>query len=333
MDLTVELLPTVQKREMMFRSKPRTATVLAAAGSLFLVAGCGQSAADTGSGESAAAGDDTITFAAVPSEESESLQSQYEAIIKLLEQETGKTVEFQDATDYAAVIEGQRAGKIDLAGYGPFSYVIAADGGVPVEPVASLVDGPDENPGYRSFGWVPADSDITDLAGFEGKTVCFVDAASTSGFLYPSAGLLDLGIDPEADVEQVMAGGHDASLIAIDSGQCDAGFAYDAMGEALVDGGQLEEGAVKVVWESELIMGSPVAMNTESLDAETQDIIRTALTEKANVDYLVQEGLCDDAESCVLPEESTWGFVPVEDSEYDGVREVCEVTKAEACNA
>ena len=316
----------------MSRSMSRTATTLLATASLFLVAACGESAAEPGAKAPAAGGDDTIVFAAVPSEESASLQSQYEVIIKLLEQETGKTVEFQDATDYSAVIEGQRAGKIDLAGYGPFSYKIAADSGVPIEPVASLIGAPGEKPGYKSHAWAPAGSDIEGLEDFKGKTICFVDPASTSGYLYPSAGLLEAGIDPQTDIKPVMAGGHDASVISINSGQCEAGFALDEMPDILTESGQLKEGDVKSVWESEMIMGSPLAMNTESLDAETQDAIRTALTEKANVDYLVKAGLCEDAESCVLPD-SKWGYVAVTDKDYDGVRKVCETTEAEACNA
>ena len=43
------------------------------------------------------------------------------AVIAMLERETGATIEFQNATDHAAVIEGMRAGQIDNAL--PFSYV------------------------------------------------------------------------------------------------------------------------------------------------------------------------------------------------------------------
>ena len=34
---------------------------------------------------------------------------------------------------------------------------------------------------------------IKDIEGFAGKKVCFVDLASTSGYLYPSAGLIEAG--------------------------------------------------------------------------------------------------------------------------------------------
>ena len=139
---------------------------LAAASALVLLTACGSSAQTPGTDEGGGSDDGSITFAAVPSEESTSLHSEYETVIKLIEQETGKTVKFQDVTDYAAVIEGQRAGKIDLAVYGPFSYLIAHDGGVPVEPIGSVVDSPDEEPGYNSRAFVPSGSSISDLSGF-----------------------------------------------------------------------------------------------------------------------------------------------------------------------
>ena len=72
-------------------------------------------------GSSGGSGNDTITFAAVPAESPSTLESSFENVTKLLEEETGKTVEFQNASDYAAVIEGMRAGQIDTASFGPFA--------------------------------------------------------------------------------------------------------------------------------------------------------------------------------------------------------------------
>ncbi|NLT31730.1 MAG: phosphate/phosphite/phosphonate ABC transporter substrate-binding protein [Propionibacterium sp.] len=313
-------------------SRAKVATVASMAAALVL-AGCGSSADDTndttgGGGE----GKDTLILASVPSEESGNLQAQFDSMIALIEQETGKTVEFQEATDYAAVIEGQRAGKIDLASYGPFSYKIAKDGGINIEPIGAMVDGPDEEPGYTSMLWTKNDSDIQTIEDLKGKNVCFVDKASTSGYLYPSAGLLDAGLDPATDVNEVLAGGHDASLLAVDSGQCDAGFAFDTMIDTMAESGQINKDDFRMVWESEQIMGSPLAMNLDTIDEETAEILRTTLVEKGNVDAMVEAGICEDAETCKLPEDS-WGFKDVEDSDYDGVRKVCELTQAEACNA
>lgn len=157
----------------------RNVAAVAAAAILPLgLVACSSSEADTAaasSGDGEFAGE-TISMASVPSEESMSLQSQYENIIELLESELGITIEYQDANDYAAVIEGQRAGQIDMASYGPFSYVIATDSGVPVEPIGTLADDPEEEPTYTSRAHVQAGSDIQEITDVEGENVCFVDA-------------------------------------------------------------------------------------------------------------------------------------------------------------
>ena len=53
------------------------------------------------------------------------------------------------ANDYAAVIEGQRAGNIHIAMYGPASYARAYVTGVKIEPFAIEVNG-DGTKGYHS---------------------------------------------------------------------------------------------------------------------------------------------------------------------------------------
>lgn len=314
---------------MFHLSRKRLAVlVLPAVAALALNACSEQAATDESAG---AADPDTLVFAAVPSEEATSLQADYQAVIDMLEQETGKTIEFQQATDYAAIIEGQRAGKIDIAQYGPFSYVLARTSGVETTPVGATVEKPGEMPGYRSFGIATADSPVNGLADYRGKTVCFVDPASTSGYLYPTAGLIEAGIDPKTDITPVMAGGHDASALAVASGQCDAGFAFDTMVTTqLIESGQLQPGQLKTVWESEVIAGSPLAISND-LSSELSDQITAAIHEKANVDYLKANGFCGD--DCIVGEEGEWGFVAVDDSLYDGVREVCATTNDEQCKS
>ena len=277
--------------------------------------------------------DDDIVFAAVPAESSQSLEQTFGHIVSLIEQATGRTVTFQNASDYAAVIEGQRAGKVDIASYGPFSYVIAKDGGVPIEAVAAPVHEEGARPAYTSLCYTTPDSGITSLADLRGKKVAFVDKASTSGYLVPLEGLMGEEIDLDADLEVVLAGGHDASLLALASGQVDAAFAHDTMLQTLTTSGQVPEGALTPCWESEPIPEDPIALNTSTLDAATVDTIRTALQEKANKPALVEEGICTSVDDCALPEEIEWGYVAVADADYDAIRQICTVTQADACSS
>ncbi|MBA2498065.1 MAG: phosphate/phosphite/phosphonate ABC transporter substrate-binding protein [Acidimicrobiia bacterium] len=283
-------------------------------------------------------GIDTLTFAAVPSEESSALQESYEPIIAAIEDELGVTVEFIQATDYAGVIEAMIAGDVDLAQFGPFSYVIARNNGAEIDAIAALIEEEGAEPGYQSFGITAStNTDINSLADFAGRTVCFVDPGSTSGFLYPSAGLIEEGViasASEADLaaglgEAIFAGGHDASALSVANGDCEAGFAFDDMVEGLVDG-QLEEGALRVVWESEVIAGSPVAVSTQLPEA-AQERIEELFTEFINTPSLVENGYCESEDTCGITDENAYGYAAVDDSFYDGVRAVCETTEAEAC--
>jgi phosphonate transport system substrate-binding protein len=263
---------------------------------------------------------ETITLAAVPAENSADMKASYDPLIKLLEKETGSTVEFVQASDYAGVVEGMIANNVDLAFFGPFAYVVAGVNGAKVTPLGAVIEEKGAEPGYQS-----------------GKKVCFVDPGSTSGFLYPSAGLIEAGVvksGAEADISAAMtpiyAGGHDASALAIKSGDCDAGFAFDSMvDETMVAKGDLQPGELKTVWKSEMITGSVFAAN-DSLGPEAIGKLKTIFTEKANAEVMEAEGFCQ-GDACLITDERAWGVAPVDDSAYNGVRHVCEVTGSEKC--
>ncbi|MER5939542.1 phosphate/phosphite/phosphonate ABC transporter substrate-binding protein [Streptomyces sp. NPDC001928] len=301
------------------------------ASSVLVLAGCGESAVSESDTSSGAKGGDTLVMAAVPAENSTDLKASYATVIKMLEKETGQKIEFQKATNYAAVIEGQRSGKIQIAAYGPFSYVQAKSSGVKATPIAAGVEKKGDKPGYRSYGIVKTGSPIKDLKGFAGKKVCFVDPNSTSGYLYPRSGLLAAGVDVEKGITAVMSGGHDASVLAVKSGQCEAGFAYDTMvDKQLIEKGQLKKDEITTVWKSDLIPGSPVAIS-DDLDADLKQKITNAFRTMANVDYLKAHGYCGGSAKCEVDDAGDWGYATVDDATYDGVRKVCEVTKDKQC--
>lgn len=336
---------------------PRTITfkLVALIAALMLVAAaCGNDDSATGSGDTTAttattatptggsASDDDgidrsdwpdkLVLAAVPAEQDAQLQESYSVTRQILEDELGIPVEFFQAADYAGVIEALIANRVDVAQFGPFAYVIAIANGADASVVGVMVGEKDEEPGYQSFLVARSDNnEINSINDVVGKRVCFVDPASTSGYLFPAAGLLDEDIDPETDITSIMAGGHDASVISVAAGDCDAGFAFDSMvTELLPERGEIEEGEIKIVWESAMIAGSPMAMSNklpESLKAAIADIFAT----KINVDWAAENGYCEtnDPILCSFSDEAIWGYVPRDDSFYDGVRLVCTELGAE----
>ncbi|KRD35224.1 MULTISPECIES: phosphate/phosphite/phosphonate ABC transporter substrate-binding protein [Oerskovia] len=313
-----------------------TAAALAAVTALTLSA-CGGSSAASDASTATTGFPEVLRLGAIPAENSTDLAAGYDPIIKMLEAETGAKVEVSQASDYAGVIEGLIADKVDLAFLGSFAYVIATHNDAAITPLGAVVAEKGVDPGYYSLGITQGDNaEIDGLEDFAGRSVCFVDPGSTSGFLYPSSGLIDAGIiesgtekDLAQGVQPVFAGGHDASALAVAAGDCEAGFAMQSMVEdTLPEAGDLAEGDLKEVWKSPKISGS-LFVGNDALGAEAIETLTTLITEKANSEYLLSKGYCDG--ECLLTDEDAWGFAPAQDSDYDGTREVCTLTKSDKC--
>lgn len=288
---------------------------------------CGESAVNGGGdGEKP----DTLVISGVPAEEGTDLSNTYDPIVKMLEKELDMPVKFQPSTSYTAVIEGQRNGKIHIAQYGALAYYQALQTGSDIDVLGAMVKAKGAEPGYQSYGIVPKGSDIKDIKDFAGKKLCFVDKSSTSGYLYPVAGLLDAGIEM-GDWDPLFAKGHDASGIAVANKDCDAGFALDSMvTDTLIEKGDIKEGDLEIVWKSKTIAEPPITIYN-GLEKGLKNKIKDIFAEKANQDYLIKEGFCDKSD-CDLTDQRIWGWEPVENSYYDSLTEVCEVTKIDACN-
>ncbi len=273
---------------------------------------------------------DRLVFAVTPSESSTSITENFTPVVEVLADELGVEVELRHMTSYAALIEAQQAGQVDIASYGPFAYVSAVDSGVDITAVATGAASPDDTAVYRSYGIVPAGSGLRELADFADRTICFVDPTSTSGYLYPAAGLIEAGVDPVEDLTPLFLGTHDAVTLAVADGTCEGGFAHDTMVDrALVDAGALSTGEVEAIWRSGGIPSTPVVVHNH-LGGRMVERVRDILVTHANRDALTGTGYCDSVADCPLPKDM-WGFIPVDDSSYDDIRRVCELTDAEAC--
>ncbi|BAN04359.1 phosphate/phosphite/phosphonate ABC transporter substrate-binding protein [Ilumatobacter coccineus] len=298
----------------------------------------------------------SLSFGAVPAENASSLEADFATTKAILEDELQlDEIEFFQATDYAGVIEGIIANRIDVAQFGGFSYVIATSNGADISVAGVMTEGPDIEPGYRSYALTQADNDeINSIEDFAGKNICFVDPGSTSGFLFPSEGLLAAGIDPSetsTDINPTFAGGHDAAAISVANGDCDGGFAYDSMVTTqLIDNGDISgvidtledetvneaEAELKIVWKSQTISGAPMAISN-ALPADFIAAYQEVVTTKVNADWAIANGYCSgtlEENDCAFADEAdTWGFVAKDDSFYDGIRQVCEITGASKCES
>lgn len=299
-----------------FGHRYRGATAGLALLGLAAVAGCGGAPAED---EGFARDADTLVFGIVP--DTTASGSTYEPIAHYLSSVTGKEVEIIQSSDYSALINAAVADKVDVAMFSGFTYVIATSMGAEITPVAGVVTEEGEEPGYYSEAIVPESSDIESLEEFRGESVCFVDPGSTSGYLWPSAMLTDVDIDPEQDVTPVFAGKHDAAVLKVAEGrECAAGFAESVE--------VVQHDDVRVV-ARELVPGMPLVVS-EGLPEELRNDIADAVAD-VTPDDMVTAGVseADDAHF----REAVVSLTAVDDGYYDTVREVCRKVGDEKCQA
>ncbi|HXW24981.1 MAG TPA: phosphate/phosphite/phosphonate ABC transporter substrate-binding protein, partial [Xanthobacteraceae bacterium] len=150
-----------------------------------------------------------LVFAVVPAENASGVGDRYAPFMVYLTKELGVPVKLRIANDYAAVIEGQRAGNIHIAFYGPASYATAYMTGVKTEPFVTTRNN-DGAIGYYSVIYVKADSPYKDIHDLKGKTVGFVDPNSTSGYNAPRFFLHKVGIDADSFFgKSIVTGSHE----------------------------------------------------------------------------------------------------------------------------
>ncbi|MEW6029169.1 MAG: phosphate/phosphite/phosphonate ABC transporter substrate-binding protein [Chloroflexota bacterium] len=166
-----------------------------------------------------------ILWVFVPSREGEEVAAAAEGVADLLHQETGLYFKTFIATDYTAAIEAECSDppKAHMGSLATFALITAADRGCAFPELVSVRRGSTTYTGQIIAG---ADSGIETLADIKGKTFCAVEPSSTSGWIIPSVMLRAAGLNLDTDVEVVYAGGHDASVLGVYNGECDAGASF-----------------------------------------------------------------------------------------------------------
>ena len=258
----------------------------------------------------AAAADTPLHLVLTPSQKPTDLLAAGEEFGKVLGQLVSVPVRVTVASDYAAVIEALRNQTADLAFVHPAGYVLANR-----EAKARIV-AKNQWHGKTTFTsrfYVRKDSGIKTVEDLRGKTMAFVDPASSSGYIYPMVLLIQRGLvknrDPKTFFREVtFAGSHDASMRALLNGHVDAIVSFDmAREQYLKDPAERER--LTFVAETPPIPEAGIAAR-EKLDPALFAKVREALLKITGPPCAAMLKRLYDID----------GFEPAEDREYDPVR-------------
>jgi phosphonate transport system substrate-binding protein len=258
-----------------------------------------------------------------PAENADVVESNGKLFSEYYKKATGMDVKTFIATDYTALIEALRSGRIDFAFLPPFSYVKAEEIAGAQVLMKSIRRGRDV---FYSGIIVRSDKGFNKIEDLKGKNIAWVDPASSSGFIVPKAALMTKKkIDPDTFFNrQVFAGSHDALVLAVLNGTVDAGatFVNDPKGE---DGAwhqflksEADRGRIKMIFVSDPIPGDTMA-TTKKFAKKHKDIV------EKTTKLLAEMGKNEEGRSILHALYRIDSMIPATSKEYQPLRDAAKL--------
>lgn len=146
------------------------------------------------------------------------------------------------------------------------------------------------------------------IEDLQGEDVRFVDPSSATGYLFGAAAFLESGIDPEADIESIFIGDHGSAVRSMYDGECSAVFTVRDRADVTFfeDNPDVGEDELRNIWSGGVPEGG-ISISTALPDDVRETLTDTML--EHNGTQLLADDRCPD----------------------NRIREVCEITRAPAC--
>jgi phosphonate transport system substrate-binding protein len=250
---------------------------------------------------------DLLKVALLPDEDASTVIKNNRDLKNYLEKALDKKVELIVTTDYSSMIEAMRHGRIDLAYFGPLSYVMAKSKS-DIEAFAAI-----KKKGSATYQGViigNVAAGVNSVSDIKGKDMAYGDPASTSSHLIPKSILVEQGLIAGKNYKQHFLGAHDAVAINVQNGRAQAGGLSRPIFESLVERGVIDKTKVNILTYSKPFPQYPWTMRSD-LDPGLKNKIRKAF-------YEVKD-------KAVLKPFKAEGFAAMSDKDYDVVRDLAKI--------
>lgn len=245
---------------------------------------------------------DKLIVALIPDENAATVIQDNQGLKDYLTEAFDKEIELVVTTDYSSMIEAARNDRLDLAYFGPLSYVLAKEVS-DIEPFAARIKGGTKT--YNSCIIGNTKKGVTSFDDIKGTTFALGDPASTSSRLFPELTLAENGLTKGKDFQGVFLGSHDAVALAVQNGNAQAGGMACPILKSLKKKGVIDPSKVTTIAQSSPIPQYPWTMRS-TLSPELKENIRVTFLELES--------------DKVLKPFNADGFASITDSDYDGIR-------------
>lgn len=262
--------------------------------------------------DAAAQAQQVLRVTAIPDESPTELARKFAPLSRYLESKLGVKVEWTPVTDYAAAVEALVNKKVDLAWFGGFTFVQAAQrSGGKITPLVQR----EEDEKFRSVFITSTTGGIQTLEDLKGKTLSFGSVSSTSGHLMPRSYLLAAKLNPEVDLKRVsFSGAHDATIAAVASGKVDAGALNISVWEKFVADKKVDPAEVRVFFTTPTYFDYNWSVHADMPKA-TQDKLAAAFIS-------LNDGSAQGKD--ILALQRATRFIPTKPENYVGIRAAAE---------
>ncbi|WP_420708857.1 phosphate/phosphite/phosphonate ABC transporter substrate-binding protein [Bacillus sp. REN16] len=251
-----------------------------------------------------------FTIGVIPVQTVGEMETAMDKLQSILTKELNRKVSVEVYPDYNGVVEAMNYNKIDMAYFGPLTYVVAHEKSGAKAIITQLIDG---EPFYHSYIITHKDSPLNSIEDLVAKSkeidFAFGDINSTSGSLIPSIELKDRGVFESEDVNQFKSvrytGSHDATALAVQNQQVGAGAIDSAIYNQLVESGKINGTLIKTIWQSEKLFQYPWAVHKDT-DEDTIQKLKDAFL------------AIDDEE--ILAAFGASGFTEASNEDYESIR-------------
>jgi phosphonate transport system substrate-binding protein len=248
-----------------------------------------------------------LKVALLPDESPSTVIKNNQGLKEYLEKTLGKKIDLVVTTDYSSMIEAMRHGRLDLAFFGPLSYVLAKQKS-DIEAFAALKRKGKTT--YQAVIVANTAAQVNSFADVAGKDVAFGDVASTSSHLIPKYMLGQKGLKAGQNYKEHFVGSHDSVALAVQNGNAQAGGLSKTIFASLVQRKIIDPAKVKVIAESEEFPEYPWTMRSDLAPELKKKIVSAFLNMK---------------EPGLLKAFKAEGFDVIADKDYDKVRDLAKI--------
>lgn len=170
-----------------------------------------------------------LTIGLIPEQNVFRQMQRYKPMGEYIEKKSGIKITFTILSRYGNIIESFKKEKMDGAFWGSFTGALAIKQ-LDIEPIARPL-WLDKASTYHGYLFVRKDSGIKNITDMKGKTIAFVERATTAGYVFPIAYFKENGVQDIDSYfkEYYFAGSHDAAILAVLDGEADIGAAKNTI--------------------------------------------------------------------------------------------------------